>query len=84
MNYKSLEEIDRQKHKEQLVQDITLLRKKLEEVKMVLKSEKMIVNHYKEVVEVKDKCLEQLYTINDEFLKEIGRLRANIKKLTNE
>ena len=84
MNYKSLEEIDRQKHKEQLIQDITLLRKTLEEVKMILKSEKMIVNHYKEVVEVKDKCLEQLYTINDEFLKEIGRLRANIKKLTNE
>jgi hypothetical protein len=84
MNYKLLEDVDRQKHKEQLVQDLTLLRKKLEEVKMVLKSEKMIVNHYKEVVEVKDRCLEELHTINDEFLKEIGRLRASIKKLTNE
>lgn len=84
MNYKLLEDVDRQKHKEQLVQDLTLLRKKLEEVKMVLKSEKMIVSHYKEVVEVKDRCLEELHTINDEFLKEIGRLRASIKKLTNE
>jgi len=84
MNYKLLEDVDRQKHKEQLVQELTLLRKRLEEVKMVLKSEKMIVNHYKEVVEVKDRCLEELHTINDEFLKEIGRLRASIKKLTNE
>jgi mevalonate kinase len=84
MNYKLLEDVDRQKHKEQLVQDLTLLRKRLEEIKMVLKSEKMIVNHYKEVVEVKDRCLEELHTINDEFLKEIGRLRASIKKLTNE
>ena len=84
MNYKLLEDVDRQKHKEQLVQDLTLLRKRLEQIKMVLKSEKMIVNHYKEVVEVKDRCLEELHTINDEFLKEIGRLRASIKKLTNE
>jgi len=84
MNYKALEDIDRLKHKDQLVKELTELRKKHEEVKMVLKSEKMIVNHYKEVVEVKDKCLEHLHTINDEFLKEIGKLRATIKKLTNE
>ena len=47
---------------------------------MVLKSEKEITSHYKDVVEVKDRAIGKLSKINNEFLIEIGKLRSRIKK----
>lgn len=84
MDYEALESIDRTKHKNQLVKELTELRKKHEEVKMVLKSEKEYNLHYQDVVEIKDRALLQMSEINNEFLKEVGKLRAIIKRLTNE
>jgi hypothetical protein len=84
MDYETLESIDRTKHKDQLVKELTELRKKHEEVKMVLKSEKEHNLHYQDVVEIKDRALLQMSEINNEFLKEVGKLRAIIKRLTNE
>jgi len=84
MDYETLESIDRTKHKDQLVKELTELRKKHEEVKMVLKSEKEYNLHYQDVVEIKDRALLQMSEINNEFLKEVGKLRAIIKRLTNE
>jgi|TARA_R100000700_G_scaffold25796_1_gene32606 hypothetical protein len=84
MDYEALESIDRTKHKDQLVKELTELRKKHEEVKMVLKSEKEYNLHYQDVVEIKDRALLQMSEINNEFLKEVGKLRAIIKRLTNE
>jgi|TARA_R100001086_G_scaffold217607_1_gene134059 hypothetical protein len=84
MDYETLESIDKTKHKDQLVKELTELRKKHEEVKMVLKSEKEYNLHYQDVVEIKDRALLQMSEINNEFLKEVGKLRAIIKRLTNE
>jgi hypothetical protein len=84
MDYETLESIDKTKHKDQLVKELTELRKKHEEVKMVLKSEKEHNLHYQDVVEIKDRALLQMSEINNEFLKEVGKLRAIIKRLTNE
>lgn len=84
MNYEALESIDRMKHKNQLVNELTALRKQHEAVKMVLKGEKEINLHYKDVVEVKDRALDQMAKLNNEFLIEVGRLRAVIKKISSE
>jgi truncated hemoglobin YjbI len=81
MDYDVLKALDRDKHKNQLINDLDILRKKHEEMKMVLKGEKITNAHYKDVVEVKDRAIEQLAKINDEFIIEIGKLRSTIKKL---
>ena len=81
MDYDVLKALDRDKHKNQLINDLDSLRKKHEEMKMVLKGEKITNAHYKDVVEVKDRAIEQLAKINDEFIIEIGKLRSTIKKL---
>ena len=60
------------------------LRKQHEAVKMVLKGEKEINQHYKDVVEVKDRALDQMAKLNNEFLIEVGKLRAVIKKISSE
>jgi|7_EtaG_2_1085326.scaffolds.fasta_scaffold124149_2 hypothetical protein len=84
MEYDQLKILDRDKHKDQLINDLDILRRTHEEMKMVLKSEKITNTHYKDVVEVKDRALAQLSKINNEFLIEIGKLRSTIKKLTVE
>jgi|TARA_R110000824_G_scaffold108191_1_gene254941 hypothetical protein len=84
MNYEALESIDRMKHKNQLVKELYELRKTHEHTKMILKNEKEITSHYKDVVEVKDRAIGQLSKINNEFLIEIGKLRSRIKKLIME
>jgi hypothetical protein len=84
MEYDQLKILDRDKHKDQLINDLDILRRTHEEMKMVLKSEKITNTHYKDVVEVKDRALAQLSKINNEFLIEIGKLRSTIKKLTFE
>ncbi len=84
MDYDVLKSMDQEKHKNQLINDLDALRKKHEEMKMVLENEKIITRHYKDVVEVKDRALAQLSKINNEFLIEIGKLRSTIKKLTVE
>jgi len=84
MNYDVLKSMDEHKHKNQLINDLDSLRKKHEDMKMVLKNEKVMNLHYKDVVEVKDRALEQLSKINYEFLIEVGKLRSMIKKLTVE
>jgi truncated hemoglobin YjbI len=81
MEYDQLKILDRDKHKDQLINDLDILRRTHEEMKMVLKSEKITNAHYKDVVEVKDRAIEQLAKINDEFIIEIGKLRSTIKKL---
>ena len=48
----------------QLINDLDILRRTHEEMKMVLKSEKITNTHYKDVVEVKDRALAQLSKIN--------------------
>ena len=80
MEYDQLKILDRDKHKDQLINDLDILRRTHEEMKMVLKSEKITNTHYKDVVEVKDRALAQLSKINNEFLIEIGKLRSTIKK----
>ena len=84
MDYDVLKSMDHDKHKNQLINDLDDLRKKHEEMKMVLRGEKAMNIHYKDVVEVKDRALAQLSKINNEFLIEIGKLRSTIKKLTVE
>ena len=84
MEYDQLKILDRDNHKDQLINDLDILRRTHEEMKMVLKSEKITNTHYKDVVEVKDRALAQLSKINNEFLIEIGKLRSTIKKLTVE
>lgn len=84
MDYDALKILDRDKHKNQLINDLEALRKKHEDMKMVLKNEKVMNLHYKDVVEVKDRALTQLSKINYEFLIEVGKLRSMIKKLTVE
>ena len=64
--------------------ELTALRKQHEAVKMVLKGEKEINQHYKDVVEVKDRALDQMAKLNNEFLIEVGKLRAVIKKISSE
>ena len=60
MEYDQLKILDRDKHKDQLINDLDILRRTHEEMKMVLKSEKITNTHYKDVVEVKDRALAQL------------------------
>ena len=84
MEYHAFKTIDKSKHRDQLINDLDILRRTHEEMKMVLKSEKITNTHYKDVVEVKDRALAQLSKINNEFLIEIGKLRSTIKKLTVE
>ena len=84
MEYHAFKTIDKSKHRDQLINDLDDLRKKHEEMKMVLRGEKAMNIHYKDVVEVKDRALAQLSKINNEFLIEIGKLRSTIKKLTVE
>ena len=84
MDYDVFKSMDHDKHKNQLINDLDALRKKHEEMKMVLENEKIITRHYKDVVEVKDRAIAQLSKINYEFLIEVGKLRSMIKKLTVE
>jgi hypothetical protein len=84
MNYEVFKEIDKRKDKSQLVEDLSELRKKHEEVKMILKSEKEYNEHFKLVVEVKDKTIETILKINDNFLIENCKLRNTIKKLSEK
>jgi len=84
MDYDSLKSLDQNKHKNQLVEELHELRQTHEHTKMLLKSEKEITSHYKDVVEVKDRAIGQLSKINNEFLIEIGKLRSRIKKLIME
>ena len=84
MDYEALESIDRKKHKNQLVNELTELRKQHDSLKIVLKGEKEINLHYKDVVEVKDRALDQMAKLNNEFLIEVGKLRSVIKKISSE
>ena len=84
MDYEALESIDRKKHKNQLINELTELRKQHESLKIVLKGEKEINLHYKDVVEVKDRALDQMAKLNNEFLIEVGKLRSVIKKISSE
>jgi|TARA_R100000482_G_C5109915_1_gene139985 hypothetical protein len=84
MDYEALESIDRMKHKNQLINELTELRKQHESLKIVLKGEKEINLHYKDVVEVKDRALDQMAKLNNEFLIEVGKLRSVIKKISSE
>jgi hypothetical protein len=84
MNYEVFKEIDKRKDKSQLVEDLSELRKKHEEVKMILNSEKQYIEHFKLVVEVKDKTIETILKINDDFLIENCKLRNTIKKLSEK
>ena len=84
MDYDVFKSMDHDKHKNQLINDLDSLRKKHEEMKMILENEKIITRHYKDVVEVKDRTITQLSKLNYEFLIEIGKLRSTIKRLTVE
>lgn len=84
MDYEALESIDRKKHKNQLINELTELRKQHDSLKIVLKGEKEINLHYKDVVEVKDRALDQMAKLNNEFLIEVGKLRSVIKKISSE
>ena len=84
MDYEALESIDRKKHKNQLINELTELRKQHDSLKIVLKGEKEINLHYKDVVEVKDRALDQRAKLNNEFLIEVGKLISVIKKISSE
>jgi hypothetical protein len=84
MDYEALESIDRLKHKNQLVNELKALRKQHESLKIVLKGEKEMNLHYKDVVEVKDRAIDKMSQLNNEFLIEVGKLRAIIKKISSE
>jgi|TARA_R100000149_G_C5829078_1_gene105328 mevalonate kinase len=84
MNLESMRDLDSRKHKDQLVDELYILRQKHEEIKMVLKGEKIINQDFKSEIEGKNRTIEELSKINHEFLKEIGKLRNHIKNLISE
>ena len=49
MEYHAFKTIDQSKHRDQLINDLDDLRKKHEEMKMVLRGEKAMNIHYKDV-----------------------------------